>query len=29
LGLAFGIEHRKEEGKYDPDAFIAAGLIFR
>ena len=26
LGLAFGIEHRKEEGKYDPDAFIAAGL---
>ncbi|GIR16056.1 MAG: hypothetical protein CM15mP29_0440 [Alphaproteobacteria bacterium] len=29
LGLAFGIEHRKEEGKYDPDAFIAAGFYLQ
>ncbi len=26
VGIAFGYEHRKEEGGYEPDAFIAAGL---
>ena len=26
VGLAFGYEHRKEEGSFSPDAFIAAGL---
>jgi outer membrane receptor protein involved in Fe transport len=26
IGVAFGYEHRKEEGGFEPDAFIAAGL---
>lgn len=26
LGLAAGYEHRSEDGQFDPDAFIAAGL---